>query len=735
MRKQKMKKYKLRFKKFLAKTSNPNEKEFITKPRTQFEWAKFWHEKGFNVIPLHPRSKRSIIEWEPYQKRRVSLEELKEWFDTATERNLATICGSISGNLTVVDFDDKKQFEKIWGFMQAKTLCTETGKGIHVYIITLYPQRTLHLREENGIPIDIQGEKAIAVLPPSIHPTATTKTGEPKRYEVISETLNIYQWQGDFEEDFFTLLKQFYPKFKPTPHLVDIDKLLEGTQEGERNNAAIQLATWYRQAELDEETTEEKMQIWNEKNNPPLNYDELQTIIKSAYRQSEPYNYCFSRQAQIADTEKMEPLTLELEKFLKDTNLAENIRTILGTSIIGETESKSLLYYTSIGSSIFPDPFGVITVDRTGTGKSYEQRKTANQLPPERVEQPTSITEKVVNYLQGNYKGKIVRIDELFGEEEGMPYIRVWMTEGRLEHWTVDPDTRQPVKLKTEGCPVFWTSTIKEPEEQYGSRNWIIHIDTTEQQTRKIHHFQATGDMLPVEFQPFQTEQTQREFLTKATRWILQNAKPVLIPFIFSFPTENPRVRRDRPRLVQLIKCIANVHQQQRKTLQFHSQTYIIADLSDFNEALKVAEPFLRSSVFTLDKYCIQILEYAKTVETFTAKNAQKKLKIPKATAYRKLEYLEERGYIETTKEERPKEYALTDEGRECNKIEVAVTNDGTWLTALYDKLDDPATVSLIVSRFREENKKSVVQLESNFSNNNIKRDTSEATQTEPYPY
>jgi DNA-binding PadR family transcriptional regulator len=709
--------------KFLLKAKV--ETEETLQPRTQFEWARFWWQKGFNVIPLLPKSKRPTIEWKNYEKTRVTEEDLNTWFNIADTRNIGGICGGISQNLTVIDFDDKKLFEKIWGFMTTKTLCTQTGKGIHVFIKTISPEETQHLRENYGIPIDIQSEGAYVVLPPSTHPTATTKTGEPRKYEVISETLEILKWEGDFEEDFFTLLKQHYPKFKPTRQPVDIDKLLAGTQEGERNNAAIQLATWYRVSGLDEETTEEKMQAWNEKNNPPLDYDELQTIIKSAYRQSEPYNYRFTRQAQVADTEKTEPLTPELEASLKDPNLAENIRATLGTTIKGEAEGKSLLYYTSIGSSIFPDPFGVIKVDRTGTGKSYEQRKCASQHPPERIEQPTSITEKVVNYLQGNYHGKVVRIDELFAQEEGMPYIRVWMTKGRLEHWTVDPDTRQPVKLKTEGCPVFWTTTIKEPEEQYGSRNWINHLDTTEEQTKRIHHFQSTTDMLPTEFQPFQTEQQQREHLTKITRWILQNAKPVLIPFTFTFPTENPRVRRDRPRLVQLIKCIANVFQLQRKTITFHKQTYIIATLNDFNEALKVAEPFLRSSVFKLDVYCIGILEYAKTVSTFTAKQAQKKPRIPKATTYRKLEHLEERGYIETIKEERPKEYAITDEGKIEAKIEVAITDDGVWLTELYPRLDDPEVVSLIVSRLTQQEENNPVDSSIKNSNNNIRRDTS----------
>lgn len=677
-------------------------------PRTQYEWAKFWWQMGFNVIPLVYKTKTPPkgFDVNKYKTRRVTEEELKEWFNIAEKRNIGVICGAISDNLTVTDFDDKKLYEKAWSQMRTKTLVTETGRGIQVFIKTAYPQQTRDLRNY-GIPIEIRGEGVYCVLPPSIHPTVTTKKGKAKQYKVISETLNIMEWQGDFEQDFYDIIKTYRPKFKPKKEPVDIDKILAGVEYGRRNWAAIRVASWYRKAGLEQEETEEKMHAWNERNRDehgdpdPLSEDELQTVINSAYKKPDPYTYRWNRSPSIADLEKTEPLTEDLERFLKDPKLGDNIRFLLGTTIVGEEALKSLHFYQGIGAAIFVTPWGIIIVDRLGTGKSYVQREEADIFPKERVEQPTSLTQKVVLYLADNYKGRIVRIDELFGEQEGLPFIRMWMSEGRLEHWVTDPDTRERVKIVTEGCPAFWTSTTVEPEEQYGSRNWIASIDTSTAQTKRVHKYQHIGDALPKEF--FKERKANKEFLTRLTRWLLQNAKPVVIPFLFSFPTENPRVRRDRPRFSQLIRCVANAYQLQRKTLTYEGTTYIIAEIADFQEAFRVAEPFLQSSVYTLDKYCLKIIKYMEdSFQSVTCPELAKELDMPSATVYRKMRHLQNRNIADCVEEKRPKRYRLAEDAN-IEKVEIKIVDDGSWLNEYYDRLDDPEVVAHVKERLKNQ--------------------------------
>jgi len=64
------------------------------------------HEAGLSVIPiLADGSKRPPIKWATYQLEQPSDAEIDEWFGPNTT-GMAVICGAVSGNLEILDFDD-----------------------------------------------------------------------------------------------------------------------------------------------------------------------------------------------------------------------------------------------------------------------------------------------------------------------------------------------------------------------------------------------------------------------------------------------------------------------------------------------------------------------------------------------------------------------------------------------------------------------------------------------------
>jgi len=103
------------------------------------EWAIFYLNNKLSVIPLIEKDKKPAILWKEFQKRRPSKEEIKKWF-SENNHNIAIICGSVSGNLVVLDFDTTEAFQQfIENIPQdlaekiKRTWVVETGKGIHVY--------------------------------------------------------------------------------------------------------------------------------------------------------------------------------------------------------------------------------------------------------------------------------------------------------------------------------------------------------------------------------------------------------------------------------------------------------------------------------------------------------------------------------------------------------------------------------------------------------------------------
>jgi len=76
----------------------------------------------------------------------------------------------------------------------------------------------------------------------------------------------------------------FTERKKTMKHDSDIFELLHGTEQGNRNEAAIRLAGTYLAAGLNKSLTLATLEAWNKQNNPPLPQDELETLVHGAYQ-------------------------------------------------------------------------------------------------------------------------------------------------------------------------------------------------------------------------------------------------------------------------------------------------------------------------------------------------------------------------------------------------------------------------------------------------------------------
>jgi hypothetical protein len=373
---------------------------------------------------------------------------------------------------------------------------------------------------------------------------------------------------------------------------------------------------------------------------------------------------------------------------------------ILGYKVVGEKELKSLIFYAAIGASVHKTPSGVIISDRYGAGKSYVERTVVTIFPPKRVEQPTSITEESVNYLAENYAGRIVRIDEIHGMEKGLPRIRSWMTEGRIEHWVApssEDKVKKTLKIIGEGCPVFLTSTTGNVEPQFARRNWVVFCDLSKDQTKQIHQYQDQKWKHPKIY--FKPHEDKTALLSKAASYVMDNAKPVLIPFQFIFPPEDVRSRGDKERFCQLIANSANWHMLQRERLRMpDNEEYIIAEEQDFNIALDVATPFLKTTLTGLDKVSLQVLEFMGQKETsdpqyeFTIKEIQVGVRKEDGRSYserylrEKLDLLEQDNRVSVNKDTKPHKITLL--AREPSSIEgvIKIIDHGESILEEYKK-------------------------------------------------
>lgn len=78
-----------------------------TTGNTVYASSRAYLAAGFSVIPLKlDGSKHPAISWKQYQERHATSAELSDWFDRPNPYGIGVICGAVSGNLEVLDFDD-----------------------------------------------------------------------------------------------------------------------------------------------------------------------------------------------------------------------------------------------------------------------------------------------------------------------------------------------------------------------------------------------------------------------------------------------------------------------------------------------------------------------------------------------------------------------------------------------------------------------------------------------------
>jgi hypothetical protein len=107
--------------------------------------AQQYIQRQFSVIPIATDgTKKAIGSWKPYQQRYASEHELASWFDNQQPCGIGIVCGQVSGNLAVIDFDHEAAEHYPQWMAQVQTMLPEVAQrlfvvetprpGIHVWI-------------------------------------------------------------------------------------------------------------------------------------------------------------------------------------------------------------------------------------------------------------------------------------------------------------------------------------------------------------------------------------------------------------------------------------------------------------------------------------------------------------------------------------------------------------------------------------------------------------------------
>lgn len=227
--------------------------------------------EGISFIPLKARSKTPALPtWAEYQTRLPTEEEARNWF-ADPNLNLGIICGPVSGNLFVLDFDTAEasvKFAADYASVVHGCPVVKTARGLHLYLRSDTPVIS---RKLEGI--DLQSTGKYVVAPGSIHPSGAEyllyKGDLTKIPTVDTELLGLSGNDNDSENK--------HPEGWQ-------DELLQGVGKGERNTTLTQLAGRYVQGRLSRPETLELLLAFAGRCSPPLDRKTVENTLNSVLK-------------------------------------------------------------------------------------------------------------------------------------------------------------------------------------------------------------------------------------------------------------------------------------------------------------------------------------------------------------------------------------------------------------------------------------------------------------------
>ena len=241
----------------------------VAAPRSRGQVIEELRGLGLNLIPLLPKSKRPAIQWKPYQDRRYT-------GAIPGSQNFGVVCGSISGNLVVLDIDieDPSLPDKVLESATKKTLVVRTGSGrYHVYVRCKELPKSGKMQGSRGR-VEIKSSGAYIVGPTSVHPD----TG--REYEIISDGTGIAE--VDYRRDVRKNLEDL--GFCAAKGGARGRSTAGGSvKRGKRHDSALRYAnSLLFKKRLDERTVRKEMERWNGALEEPLPSGEISRLVDDA---------------------------------------------------------------------------------------------------------------------------------------------------------------------------------------------------------------------------------------------------------------------------------------------------------------------------------------------------------------------------------------------------------------------------------------------------------------------
>jgi hypothetical protein len=109
------------------------------KPNLLLEAARIYRAAGLSVVPNKVETKYPPITWTPHKERLATDEEMRSWWPKWD--GIGLVCGKVSGNLELIDFDNKGGRDIALVFQEWRKLLEEEAPGLFDRLTIVRTQR------------------------------------------------------------------------------------------------------------------------------------------------------------------------------------------------------------------------------------------------------------------------------------------------------------------------------------------------------------------------------------------------------------------------------------------------------------------------------------------------------------------------------------------------------------------------------------------------------------------
>tara|TARA_Y100000593_G_scaffold50371_1_gene94908 strand:+ start:1511 stop:3730 length:2220 start_codon:yes stop_codon:yes gene_type:complete len=144
----------------------------MSNQKTNKSEAVRYSQKGLSVLPWAyiNGSKRPALRWKELQTRRLTDQEINNWWREHPAHNVGVVTGAIS-NLVVLDADDDDAIDWVMANIPETAWAVRTGRGMQFGYRHPGEGIVRNRAKINGMNLDLRGDGGYVAMPPSIHKT------------------------------------------------------------------------------------------------------------------------------------------------------------------------------------------------------------------------------------------------------------------------------------------------------------------------------------------------------------------------------------------------------------------------------------------------------------------------------------------------------------------------------------------------------------------------------------